>query len=88
MLVLARKKGQTMMIGHDIEITVLDIQGDQVRLGINAPRSIAIHRKEIYDEIVNENISAVSSKGINISELNKIRKDKIQRKGEEEKEDK
>lgn len=77
-----------MMIGHDIEITVLDIQGDQVRLGINAPRSIAIHRKEIYDEIVNENISAVSSKGINISELNKIRKDKIQRKGEEEKEDK
>lgn len=43
------------MIGHDIEITLIDIQGDQVRLGIKAPRSVAVHRKEIYEEIRSEN---------------------------------
>ncbi len=43
------------MIGHDIEITLIDIQGDQVRLGIKAPMSVAVHRKEIYEEIRSEN---------------------------------
>lgn len=43
------------MIGHDIEISLIDIQGDQVRLGIKAPRSVAVHRKEIYEEIRSEN---------------------------------
>ncbi|WP_149678228.1 carbon storage regulator CsrA [Thermoclostridium caenicola] len=55
MLVLTRKKGQSVMIGHDIEISLIDIQGDQVRLGIKAPRSVAVHRKEIYEEIRSEN---------------------------------
>ena len=43
------------MIGHDIEISLIDIQGDQVRLGIKAPKSVAVHRKEIYEEIRSEN---------------------------------
>ena len=61
MLVLTRKKGQSVMIGHDIEISLIDIQGDQVRLGIKAPRSIAVHRKEIYEEIIRENQLATMS---------------------------
>jgi len=47
MLVLTRKKGQSIMVGEDIEITIVDIQGDQVRLGIEAPKTVAIHRKEV-----------------------------------------
>jgi len=55
MLVLTRKKGQSIMVGEDIEITVVDIQGDQIRLGIEAPRNVAIHRKEVFTEIQEEN---------------------------------
>ena len=58
MLVLTRKKDQTLVIGDHIEITVLDIQGDQIRLGIDAPKSIKVYRKEIYLEIQEENIQA------------------------------
>ena len=58
MLVLSRKKGQSLMIGHDVEITVIDIQGDQVRLGISAPKSVAVHRKEVFEEIRQENVQA------------------------------
>ena len=70
MLVLTRKKGQSLMIGHDIELSIIDIQGDQVRIGINAPKSVAIHRKEIFDEIIKENLSAVAGKEANIQVLN------------------
>lgn len=49
MLVLARQKDQSIIIGDDIEVTVVDIRGDKVRLGINAPRSISVHRKEVYE---------------------------------------
>jgi len=70
MLVLTRKKGQSLMIGHDIEISIIDIQGDQVRIGINAPKSVTIHRKEIYEEIIKENLSAVAGKEANIQVLN------------------
>ena len=72
MLVLTRKKGQALMIGHDIEISIIDIQGDQVRIGINAPKNVAVHRKEIYEEIRKENISAVAGKDTNIQILNEI----------------
>lgn len=70
MLVLTRKKGQALMIGHDIELSIIDIQGDQVRIGINAPKSVTIHRKEIYEEIRKENLSAVAGKETDINELN------------------
>jgi carbon storage regulator len=58
MLVLSRKKGQSIMIGNDIEISIVDIQGDQIRLGINAPKHISIHRKEVFLEIQEENRKA------------------------------
>lgn len=60
MLVLSRKKGQSIMVGSDIEISIVDIQGDQIRLGIDAPRNIAIHRKEVFEEIIKENKQAAS----------------------------
>ncbi|NLL97571.1 MAG: carbon storage regulator CsrA [Clostridiaceae bacterium] len=70
MLVLTRKKGQALMIGHDIELSVIDIQGDQVRIGITAPKNVPIHRKEIYEEIRKENLSAIAGKNTDIQVLN------------------
>jgi len=58
MLVLSRAKNETIMIGDNIQIVVVDVKGDRVRLGINAPREIAVYRKEIYDAIQQENIQA------------------------------
>jgi len=51
MLVLSRCKDESIMVGDDVEITIVDIRGRKVRLGINAPRNIAVHRKEIYEAI-------------------------------------
>lgn len=48
MLVLSRQKDESIMIGDDVEITIVDVRGDKVRLGINAPRNVQVHRKEIY----------------------------------------
>lgn len=58
MLVLSRQRDQTIMIGDDIEITVVDVRGDKVRLGINAPASVTVHRKEVYEAIKRENRNA------------------------------
>ena len=60
MLVLSRQRDETIMIGDDIEITIVDIRGDKVRLGITAPTRIAVHRKEVYDAIKAENQRASS----------------------------
>ena len=54
MLVLSRQKDESIMIGDDVEITIVDVRGDKVRLGINAPREIPVHRKEIYEAIQRE----------------------------------
>ena len=70
MLALARKSGQSIMIGNDIEITLLEIKGDQVKLGISAPKSVPIYRKEIYAQIQEENKSA--GKEIDISKLKSV----------------
>ena len=61
MLVLARRLNESIMIGDDIEVVIIDIKGDQVKLGIRAPKRVTVHRKEIYDEIRKENIAAVDS---------------------------
>ncbi|MGA9230669.1 MAG: carbon storage regulator CsrA [Exiguobacterium oxidotolerans] len=72
MLVLKRKTGEAIQIGDDIELTVLAIEGDQIKLGIEAPRHIDIHRKEIYLAIQDENAEASRSTGL-MSQLLKQR---------------
>lgn len=58
MLVLSRQKNETIMIGDMIKITIVDVKGEKVRVGINAPIEIPVHRKEVYDAIKRENIEA------------------------------
>ncbi len=58
MLVLTRKKDQSIVINDNIEITILDVQGEQVRIGVNAPRNISVYRKEIFLQIAEENKKA------------------------------
>lgn len=60
MLVLARKVGQSIIIGDNIELTVIEVRGEQVRIGIQAPRSIAVHRRELLEQIRAENIDAAA----------------------------
>ncbi len=62
MLVLSRQRDETIMIGDDVEITIVDIRGDKVRLGITAPSHIPVHRKEVYDAIKRENRAAANMK--------------------------
>ncbi len=76
MLVLSRKKGQSIMIGDDIEISIVDVQGDQVRLGINAPKKVTIHRKEVFEEIQEENKKASQVGSFDLKELKLQIKDK------------
>lgn len=61
MLALGRRKNQSIMIGKDIEITILDVKGDLVKLGIDAPKEVSIHRKEIYVQIENANKEAIKA---------------------------
>ncbi len=62
MLVLSRQRDETIMIGDDVEITIVDIRGDKVRIGITAPSHIPVHRKEVYDAIKRENRAAANIK--------------------------
>ena len=72
MLVLTRRKGQSIMIGEDIEISIEEVSGDAVRVGIRAPREISVHRREIYEAIREENISATRSAAEMARKLDKL----------------
>jgi carbon storage regulator len=71
MLVLTRKKNETIVINDNVEITIVDIQNDQIRIGVNAPKSVKIYRKEIYDSIKEENKKAAATQIDSLDELKK-----------------
>ena len=71
MLVLSRQRDETIIIGDDIEVTVVDIRGDKVRLGITAPKEISVHRKEVYDAIKRENRAAAQVRPEDLSGFGK-----------------
>ncbi|GLQ46567.1 carbon storage regulator [Dyella lipolytica] len=63
MLILTRRVGETLMIGDEVTVTVLGVKGNQVRIGINAPKNVAVHREEIYQRIKGENESEGGASG-------------------------
>jgi carbon storage regulator len=68
MLILTRRVGETLMIGDEVTVTVLGVKGNQVRIGINAPKNVSVHREEIYQRIKGENESGNSGSGENTAE--------------------
>lgn len=64
MLALSRKKNEALVINNNIEITVLEIKGEQVKLGISAPKDVPVYRKEVYVQIQDANKAAVSAEGL------------------------
>lgn len=69
MLVLTRKKGQSILLGEDIEVTVLEINRDSVKIGINAPKEITILRRELYEEIKRINLESIVKNKIPLEEI-------------------
>ena len=66
MLALTRKKGEALMINNNVEITILEVRGDQVKLGISAPKDVPIYRKEVYLQIQEENKASFNPEGLDI----------------------
>lgn len=64
MLALSRKKGEALIVNNNIEITVLEIKGEQVKLGINAPKEVPVYRQEVYIQIQNSNKEATNTDGL------------------------
>jgi carbon storage regulator len=71
-LVLTRRANQSIMIGNDVVVTVLDVRGDQVRIGIRAPRSVTVHREEVYAELAKANQAAASPSAANLEQLKSL----------------
>lgn len=66
MLTLTRKKGEAIVLNNDIEIKILDVRGDQVKIGISAPRDVSIYRKEVYLQIQEENKASIDPTSLDI----------------------
>ena len=66
MLVLARKVGQSIVINDNVEVLIIEVRGDQVRLGIEAPRTIPVHRKELLEQIRAENLNAARDTNVEV----------------------
>ena len=64
MLALTRKKGESIMINNNIEISILEIRGDQIKIGISAPKDVPVYRKEVYNQIQEETKEAVNVEGL------------------------
>lgn len=64
MLALSRKKGEAIIINNNVEVTILEVKGDQVKIGITAPREVPVYRKEVYLQIQESNKEAVNADGI------------------------
>lgn len=64
MLALTRRKGESLVINNNVEITVLEIRGDQIKIGISAPKEVPIYRKEVYLQIENENKAAITPESV------------------------
>lgn len=64
MLILTRRVGETLMIGDDVTVTVLGVKGNQVRIGVNAPKDVSVHREEIYERIKKEQLQQQGVSGV------------------------
>ncbi len=69
MLVLSRRQGQAIVIGDNVVVRIVELKGDQVRLGIDAPRSVIVHREEVAEEIAAENRAARQAEAVNLADL-------------------
>ncbi len=69
MLILSRRVGESVMIGDDVVVTVLEVRGDSIRIGITAPRDVQVHREEIYAAVLSANQAAASPSGEKVAKL-------------------
>ncbi len=74
MLALTRKNGESIIIGNDIEITILDVKGEQIKIGISAPKAVPVYRKEIYLQIQEANKEAVTNTDVSLDVLRGLQK--------------
>lgn len=61
MLILTRKPGESIVIGNNVTVTIVEVRGDQVRVGVDAPRSVQVHREEVFRQLARENVDAVAA---------------------------